>query len=263
MNRNIATGGLCLGLLMSAAASAQAPPPQDQPAQPAPNILEDIAYVRRFTAGITGSITPMPLLAASQGREGPSGNPPVELRSNVDPNTKVGGFGVTVQATLTERFAIAVQPIIRSFNTHTFLQRLEGIDNSSTSFDDRDKTETDEYISGRHIDIPLLLRFYSKGHHEEGPRWIFEGGPAMRLTRNTRVDRRIFPPKGGEIKESGTFPSRNGFGFVVGIGGQFIDDFGIRAIPEFRYTHWVRKSFDSLEIGTRTHQIELLFTLSF
>jgi len=268
LNRIILTGGLRFGLLVSLASTgwAQAPqpaPPQDPQPQAVPNILEDVAYVRRFTAGITGSITPIPLLATSQTTETPGGTPPVELRSNVDPNTKIGGWGITVQATLTERLAIAVQPVIRSFNAHTFIEKFEGTDNSSTSFDDRDKTETDEFISGRHIDIPVLLRFYSKGHHDEGARWLFEVGPVARLTRNARADRRIFPPDQPEIKENVPFPSKNGLGVVVGIGGQFIDDFGIRAIPEFRFTRWVTKSFNTSELATRANQIEVLFTLSF
>jgi hypothetical protein len=257
LNRIILSGGLLLSLANAVAAQA----PQDQP--PPINILEERAFVRRFAIGITGAVTPLPVIARTEESEMPAGTPPVELRSNVDPNTKPWVYGFTAHIALSERLTLAVQPSIHSFNVHTVLDRFEGTDNASTSFDDRDRTGTDETIRGRHIDIPVMLRLYSKGHHDEGMRWIFEGGPVMRLTRNIQAVRRIFPPEGGELNETVALPTKNGFGVTAGIGAQLIDDFGIRAIPEFRYTRWITKPLDSIEARSRTSQIELLFTISF
>ena len=257
LNRIILTAGLLLGA--AAAGYAQ----QDQQPQPLPNILEERAYVRRFSAGITGSVSPFPLLASSQQDQMIDGTPPVELRSKVDPNTKPFGYGFTAQVTLTDHLALAIQPIIRRFNAHTTIQRYTGTDNSSTSFDDRDRTDFDEMITGTHIDIPVMLRLYSKGHRDEGARWMFEIGPVVRLTRNASVFKKTYPSGGGEIDENLPFPHRTGYGVTGGIGVQLIDDFGIRATPEFRYTRWVTKPFTGLEGITRGSQLELLFTIGF
>jgi hypothetical protein len=252
------------GLLLCSAITGLAQAPQAQPPGQTPEVLEERAYVRRFSAGLTLSITPFPPMAADQMGETSAGPPAVELRSDVDANSRPFSYGAVLQVALTERLALAVQPTIKKVDTHTLLQRFEGTDNSSTSFDDRDKTETDEIITARHIDIPILLRLYSKDRHERGGRWFFEGGPVMRTTQKARVARRIFPPEGGEIKENVPFPHKNGaFGVTAGIGGQLIDDFGIRAVPEVRYTRWVTKAFDSLEGRTRSSQIEFVFSLSF
>lgn len=257
LNRIILTAGL----LVAAGTAGYAQ--QDQQPPPVPNILEERAYVRKFSAGVTGSIAPLPLIAAADKVEMVAGPPPVERRSHIDPNTKPFAYGFTAQFALTERLTLAVQPIIRSFNAHTTMQRFQGTDNASTSFDDRDKTDIDETISGRHIDIPVLLRLYSKGHHDEGARWLFEVGPVMRLTRNATIVRKTYPSGGGEIDTTESLAHRNGFGVTAGIGAQLIDDFGIRAVPEFRFTRWVTKPIRGLSADTRTSQMELLFTLSF
>ena len=55
----------------------------------------------------------------------------------------------------------------------------------------------------------------------------------------------------------------NVLGFTAGIGGQFIDDFGIRAIPEVRYTRWMGYPFDSVHGKTRKNQIEIVLTFAF
>ncbi len=257
LNRILLTAGLLLGA--ATAGYAQ----QGQQQQPLPNILEERAYVRRFSAGITGSVTPFPLLASQTQDQKSAGPPPVEIQSKTDPNTKPFAFGFTAQVTLTNRLALTVQPILRSFNAHTTMQRYTGTDNASTSFDDRDRTDIDETVTGRHLDIPLMLRIYTKGHRDEGARWLFEVGPVIRLTRNASIARKTYPSGGGEIDENIPVKTRTGLGFTAGIGAQLIDDFGIRATPEFRFTHWVTKSISGLDGNTRGNQIELLFTIGF
>jgi hypothetical protein len=263
LNRTSLTGALIL--CAAGAAWAQNQPAPQPPDAQIPEVLEERAHVRRFSAGITLNLSLFPQFAKETQQENIDSSPPIELRSNIDPNTRIFGWGAVAQVTLTERLALAVHPTLKNFNAHTFMQRFEGVNNPNTSFDDRDNTDTDETITGKHIDVPILLRLYSKGHHESGPRWLFEAGPAFRLTRSARVDRRIVPPDEPEIKESVPFnpDKKTGIGFVAGIGGQFIDDFGIRAIPEVRYTRWFVKPYTGFEGRTRGGQIEILFTLSF
>ena len=52
-------------------------------------------------------------------------------------------------------------------------------------------------------------------------------------------------------------------GYVVGAGLQFIDPFGIRVVPEIRYTRWMQEIFNNLSTHTQQNQLEANITLSF
>ncbi len=91
-----------------------------------------------------------------------------------------------------------------------------------------------------------------------------EAGSVMRMTSRVRTDLDIVPAKGDRFKTSAPIDfKKNTVGVTAGIGGQFIDDFGIRAIPEVRYTYWLNKPFDSIHGTTRVHQVEVVLTFSF
>jgi hypothetical protein len=86
----------------------------------------------------------------------------------------------------------------------------------------------------------------------------------MRLTSRVRTDLDIVPPKGERFKKSQPLPfKKNTIGFTAGIGGQFIDDFGIRAIPEVRYTRWISQPFEGIHGNTRVNQVEVVLTFAF
>ncbi len=171
--------------------------------------------------------------------------PPIENLASVDPKSNRFGYGITAQFVVSEKWAIAVAPTMRKVAFHGFIQSFEGVDNSSTFIDERAKTEINEDTTARFLDIPILARHYSKPRHESGPRWFLEGGPVFRRTSSVRTELDIVPPKGRSLSEEPALcrTKQNTTGFTVGIGGQFIDDFGIRAIPEVRYTRWISKPF--------------------
>jgi hypothetical protein len=160
--------------------------------------------------------------------------------------------------------AIAVQPGYRKIKFHGFIQEYVGVDNSSTILDERVKTQINEDTQAVFYDIPVLIRRFSKSRFERGPRWFYEGGPVMRITRNVKTDRSTVLPNGSTVKDNIALPyNGNTIGASVGIGGQFIDDFGIRAIPEVRYTRWFGQAFDTYHGNTRRNQIEIVLTFSF
>ena len=262
MKRTLFTGGL---LLCSALTTwAQTPAPAAPATDEAPERLEERAYVRRVSLGISLNLTPLNLFAKENMVEKLTTTPPVEFDSAVDPKSNRFGLGITLQYALSEQWAIAVAPTYRKVALHAFVQRYEGVDNSSTFLDERATTEINEDTTARFMDIPVLARHYSKPRHESGKRWFLEAGPVMRMTSRVRTVNDIVPPKGDRFKTNTPLDfNKNSVGFTAGIGGQFIDDFGIRAIPEVRYTHWINKPFDSFHGKTRANQIEVVLTFAF
>jgi hypothetical protein len=188
----------------------------------------------------------------------------VENNASVDPKSNRFGWGVTAQVAIGERLAVAVAPTIRKVAFHAFIESFEGVDNSSTFLDERAKTQINEDTTARFIDLPVLLRRYNKPRHESGSRWFLEAGPVMRKTSQVRTTLDIVPPKGDRFTKSQPLPFKaNSIGVTGGIGGQFIDDFGIRTILEVRYTRWLNRPFESIHGNTRVNTVEAVLTFAF
>ena len=267
MNRIVGIIGLVLSIATAVLAQAPAPqapaPPKPPPGTPLV-FLEERAYVRRFTIGATISLTPLNLFPKETIGQRIEGTTPIEFNSNVDPKSNRVGLAVMLQFMFNERWGAVFNPVYRPMAFHAFIQRYEGIDNSSTFLDERARYDINEDTTGRFIDIPVLARYYFKDRHEGGGRWFIEGGPIMRLTGKVRTERGIVPPTGPQVKDNIPLEFRkNTTGATIGVGGQLIDDFGIRSIPEVRYTYWFNKPFDSVHGRTRGTQLEFLLTLSF
>jgi hypothetical protein len=54
-----------------------------------------------------------------------------------------------------------------------------------------------------------------------------------------------------------------GRGLTGGIGAQFVDDFGVKLVPEFRYTRWIQPTFDTLSTFSRKNQFEAIVSITF
>ena len=258
------TGLTGLALSIATVALAQAPAPQPPPPGTPPVFFEDRAFVRRFSVGATVSMTPLNLFPKENLVQRIEGTTPIELDAAVDPKSNRVGFGILFQYAFSERWAVAIHPTYRPVALHAFIQRFEGVDNSSTFFDERARFDINEDTKARFIDFPVLARYYAKDRHDGGGRVFLEGGPTLRLTQHVTTARDTVPPTGPRFQDDIPLPyKKNTIGGTAGIGGQLIDDFGIRAVPEVRFTYWFNKPFDSVHGKTRTTQLEFLFTLSF
>ena len=254
---------------------AQTNPPPAQPTPPpasstststSPGQRSGVSYVRRFSAGLTLSVLGLSTVG--------SGTSTVNTSSMVTTgySTKGAssriGYGATAQASLTDHFALSAgvflhkigYQLMTSVNTTTNV--LEGgivVPITTT-------TSSHEDTRGRLIDVPLVLRFYGKNRHTPGPRWFFEGGGAYRDATNLRTSLDTTDASGVNTccKSAPTQAAhKNSRGFVAGAGIQLIDPFGIRVIPEVRYTRWVNEIFSAFSTHTQKNQVEASLTLSF
>ncbi|MEP7352841.1 MAG: outer membrane beta-barrel protein [Acidobacteriota bacterium] len=267
-NRYLTSGILLLALGLPFTLSAQDAPPRQQPtAADAPVTHQELQYVRRISLGVSVGLIPLSAFGKQNivdRTEAVGTTPRVENDTTVGARGGTVNYGFVVQATITRRTAIAIVPTYRKFGFHAYVRNLVGTDLSSTFLDERVETDSNEDIKGHLIEMPVLGRFYSKSHNESGKRWFMEAGPNFRVTSGTSTARSTVLSTGAVVKDSINLPFRkDAVGGTVGFGGQFIDDFGIRVIPEVRYTYWLNKTYDSYHGRSRTNQLEINLTFSF
>jgi len=224
------------------------------------------SFVRRFSAGATLSVLGLSSIRGGSTTVTNSASVTTDyMTSNASARI---GYGITLQAGLTDHFAVAAGIYYRKigyqFTTsiNTTVNIVEGgivVPTTST-------TSTHDDTRAHLFDIPFVLRYYGKSRHTPGPRWFVEAGGSWRDATSFRTSEDATDATGVQTCCT-SIPTpvahRNARGFVAGAGLQFIDPFGIRVVPEVRYTRWVNQIFDAFSTHTQQNQIEANITLSF
>lgn len=178
------------------------------------------------------------------------------------------GYGVTIQARIAGRYYLDVSGLLRRLGyqetttvSTTTTQVLNGSSYQSTS-----TTSTHEDTRTRLIDIPFLLRYYGNPKRPRSPRWFLEAGGTWRDANHIRTSMDSTDADGNVTCCTFTpaVPKhRSTVGAVVGAGIQFVDEFGIHVVPEFRYTRWESPIFENLSTTGRLNQIEADLSITF
>jgi hypothetical protein len=178
------------------------------------------------------------------------------------------GYGLTAQVAVTDRFAVAFAGILRrvgyTFDTTVTTSKptvIGGVVTTVTT-----STNTHEDTRANLIDIPATVRFYSRSRHEPGARWFVEGGAAWRKTDSIRTS--MSSSDANSVLSCCTTtpiqPAHNSvFGIVAGAGVQVMDAFGIKVIPEVRYTRWMSPVFHSFTTNTQQNEVTAGFSITF
>lgn len=260
------------GVVFTASLWAQATP------QPAPAAQQDNTageqqtrrrdvFVRRLSAGVNISANLPGPVKEETVQQTFNTTTLLQLSASNSGKSSLLGVGGVVQLALTNRWAVAVTPSIRTgIRFESMIVRLVGTDNVNTVQDEREGTNLTVKNSARFLDIPVLARFYGKSRFERGPRWFVEAGPRMRRAYAVRTNTHVQPPpnKGDAFDTTTPISFRKSInGASAGFGMQFVDDFGIRFVPEVRYTRWFGSNFGDISGRSRQHQVEIIFSLSF
>jgi hypothetical protein len=254
---------------------SQSTPPSQSPTPPASSSSSTSSsssdkstanFIRRFSVGAT--LTVLGLTTISGGSQTVATTSSVsDVYSTSDASSRIG-YGLTFQAGVTDHFAIAAGVYLRKIGyqftdtTNTTVNVVEG----GTVVPTTTTTSTHEDTRGHLIDVPVMLRYYGKSRHTPGARWFVEAGAAWRDSTHFRTS--MDTTDASAVTTCCTFPTtvvahRNTLGYVVGAGLQFIDPFGIRVVPEVRYTRWKDEIFRDLSTHTQQNQVEAIITLSF
>lgn len=245
-------------------APAQAPQAAAPPAATPPATQAGAVYVRRFSAGGMLSVMGLPGIPGRTVDQTVSTN--VKVNSTTDADKRLFGGGVVVQFALTNRFAVTSDFLIRKASFKTTDITYEGVDDSSTTADERKKTTKESKSRATFSDIPILLRYYNKDRTKPGRRRFFEGGVTFRKVHGIHSFGQTTTSDGKVVccDETPITPANKWLtGFTAGFGYQFIDDMKIRFIPEVRYTRWMGRTFDTLSTQSRVDQIEGTISITF
>ncbi len=244
------------------AAKTQQPAPA---AAPAPSLVDSGAYIRRFVFGGTLSFLPLSLMQGGKKSE-VYGTPPISIESQADSRSKYFGAGVGLQAFITERWAVGVGFIWRRSGYRLTTKFHDTIDNPSTTEDERTllKTVTEE-TRAHYYDVPLMIRRFNRSRYEPGWRYFYEAGPTLRTVRKIRTAIQEETETTIDCcNETPATPSKkNLLGVTAGAGIILRDDFGIKIIPEVRYTRWFGGAFNTRAATSRRDQVDVSISFLF
>ncbi|HEY3441193.1 MAG TPA: hypothetical protein VGK29_10595 [Paludibaculum sp.] len=249
----------------AAQAVKPAAPEQKGPAS-SPYITEPKGpFVRKFSMGGSFSFlaqASMPSASLTQ-----TVATDLSIDSQTTAKKRLFGGGILIQTTLTPRLALATGMSFRLLDFGMRAITYEGEDDTTTTLvDERKATMQETTTRARLLDIPVLLRRYNKDHTRRGRRYFYEGGMTLRYVHGIHSFGLTTSQTGTETccDETSLQPAHRVLpGFVGGAGMQFIDEFGIRFVPEVRYTRWMGRTFDTMPARSRSDQLEFGFSVTF
>ena len=224
------------------------------------------SYVRRISAGATLSVLGLNLVSNATNSVATSST--VTTTYSTTGASQRIGYGVTAQLAVTDHFAVAFSGLLRrlgyQFTTTVTTSKptvVGGVVTTVTT-----STNSHEDTRARLIDVPAVVRYYNRGRHEPGTRWFFEGGGAWRKTDSIRTS--ISTSDASSVVTCCTsIPAHpahaSAFGIVAGAGVQLTDAFGIRIVPEVRYTRWMSPVFNSFTTTTQQNEVTAGFSITF
>ena len=246
----------------------QSPPATPPPTGPTPAPTEPAskrkAYVRRFSFGGTFSYAPFGLISNEDIKQTLTGMDGYVSTGSSVTNHRAGG-GVTVQFGISERFTLDFNVLYRATGYSATYNYTVGYQAPTSSTNTQHNFTTQDTASAKYWDFPLLMRLYLGGRHDQHNHYFLEAGPSLRLIHSARLTEDITDPKGNLTTTDSAYMMRhrNVPGFTVGLGRQFIDPFGIRVVPELRFTQWLYGTFSTVPIRTTHSQAELMVSLTF
>lgn len=174
------------------------------------------------------------------------------------------GFGGNVQVRLPSKFAFAGSLLLHKSGHGSTIDTYVGTDNPNTPLDDRIHTTVEESSIVNYWDYTFMLRRYTKDHDAPGHRVFYGGGFNFRDIRKIRSERQTTLGATTTPDTKPIVPTRDmGRGITGAVGAQFVDDFGIKLVPEFRFTRWLQPSFDGQSTLSRKNQFEAIVSITF
>lgn len=174
------------------------------------------------------------------------------------------GWGGVAQVRLPGKYAFAGSLLMHKSGHSSTIDTYDGIDNPNTPLDDRVHITIQEESITNYWDYAFMLRRYTKDHTTSGHRAFFGGGFNFRDVRRVRTNRETTLGADTIFDTQPVVPSRDmGRGIVGSIGAQFTDDFGIKIVPEFRFTRWLQPTWESLSTRSRKNQFEAMVSITF
>lgn len=174
------------------------------------------------------------------------------------------GWGGMAQLRLPRKFAAVGSLLLHKSGHGSTIDTFIGTDNPNTPLDDRQHTTVEESSIVNYWDYAFMLRRYTKDHEAPGHRAFFGAGMNFRDIRKIRTQRETTLGADTVPDTQPIVPTRTvGRGIMASVGAQFMDDFGVKLVPEFRYTRWLHPNFSDQSTISRKNQFEAIVSITF
>ncbi len=231
----------------------------------APTIDRSKVYVRRFSIGAAVDVAGIPPIRDNTTTVNTLTPPLVGQYITTGASQRIG-YGITGQVAVSAHFAVNASIYMHKIGYNMNRDEYVGVLDPNATVDTRTHVVTNESTRARFYNLPLTVRWYSKSRYQPGGRFFAEGGGSLGQVSNisTSISTTVNSGTPNCCNTTPVTPARKTtHGFVAGLGAQFIDPFGIRVIPQFRYTRWQGRTFDNYSAVMQANQFEGMLTLSF
>jgi hypothetical protein len=257
-------GGACAATFLCALLSLLAPNLHGQAQAPAPgDTAEGQPRLGRIAAGIRVRVFPDRSLGTMGNNHAMStlfvASIPYDSAFDTSSSSPRYGGGGALEFTLGPKTSLEAEFLFGQLRYTQNSVTYWGSYNPESGSDTRSTKSVVEATNARLWDVPLMIRH--KGMRPSGlfSHLFVAGGATAREVSNVRTTTNT-TLSGTTTTSRTTAPvaKRTIVGATVGLGFQFVDDFGIRVTPEIRYTRWLKGTFatqsaisakDQLEIG--------------
>jgi hypothetical protein len=220
--------------------------------------------LRRFSFGVRASVFALDKLGPSSITSATT-SPVTQSTWDITPTSQRLGGGVSLEFALSRRFALSADLLYHRFAYQLDSTVVVGVDNPETIEDERRVTTSSEQTRAHYWDLPVLVRFYAVNRRPVHLGAFFDAGIAMRLAKDFRSTTfTTLPDATTSSDTTARTPANKIIRGVVGGGGfRLVDDFGIRVIPEVRYTRWLADTWAPLPARVSRNQLEVLVGIMF
>lgn len=242
------------GALLSAALFAQE--------APAPQPTKGHSFLRRFSPGLRISAMGLDLLETKKTTLSYTA-----LEYDYSPESKsarVGG-GPALEFRATRKMSFSADLLYHRFGYKTTTEIYTGVKDTNASTDNRKKTTILEKTRAGFWDVPILVRYSVFNPRNERKKAFVGGGFVLRRVKGIHTATETTNPDSTTCcTETPATPSHRSVGGVIARAGwRLVDDFGVKVIPEIRYTRWLADTFAGPTAPARKGELQILVGITF
>ena len=168
------------------------------------------------------------------------------------------GGGLTVEGWLSRRTLVTAELLFNRLQYSKTTNMYWGVDDPTTSADERSHQTTTENTKARLFDLPVLVQRNVRSSGFLSHVYLAVG-PSARLISTVHTTTNI--TYSDATKGNSTTPApiarRLLVGGTVGVGLRFVDEFNIKVTPEVRYTRWNGSTFNLDSTRSPRNQLEV------
>ena len=168
------------------------------------------------------------------------------------------GGGLTLEGRISRRTLVTAELLFNRLQYDKTTNMYWGVDDPTTSADERSHQTTTESTKARLFDLPVLMQRNVRSSGFLSHVYLAVG-PTARLISTVHTTTNI--TYADATKGNNTTPApvskRLLIGETVGVGLRFVDEFNIKVTPEVRYTRWNGTTFNQDSTRSPRNQLEI------